>query len=1071
MRKLLLTVVLTVAAVWCSAAPVWRAAVTVVQPWGDTLHCLASGDEFYAWLHDAEGFTIVQHPATGAYVYACSDPRQVMTDKGGARGGLPEGLGATGLVPGVDDPQLAGLKRGLMPTQRYLSAAHRAWAVPETCVPAAPKDGSAITGVLNNVVIFIRFADESVCTTSPFSTIDGMFNDAEAGHSSLYNYFHKSSYGRLSVWSHYLPEAAADGTVLSYQDVHARNYFMPYNAVTNPSGYANDSARRSREFQLLQDAVAWVNTNCAVDSLPNVDADNDGLVDNVCFVVSGSYTGWSDLLWPHKWQLYDRTVNLGTKRIFTYNLQLAGSGESYFNVSTLCHEMTHTLGAPDIYHYDNYTSVSPGGSWDLMNSNATPPQQTNSLFKLHFTGWLDSIPQIVDTGVYTLQSLGSGPNHAVKIASAVPHEWYILEYRNTSDTFDQSIPNRGLLVWRYNDRPIADNADFDFYNTPHQLWLFRPGSSIDTVQGTISQASFGVNGRTAFGPSTNPHPYLCNGMADTTFSLTNIHLTGSNNESVTFTFTPRGAGACGTVGSFPVAQGFESGDVDCWTTVARSTSNEERLGVMEGTASAPSHAGYYHFRFSSYNRATDYNQYLISPRLQHSHPLQLSFWLRRSNNYTENVRVVCSRSTSTPEAFTDTVTEIAVTTAGWQQRTVTIPADARYVALNYYSEYQYYLYIDDLLLRDTVGPDTVVRDTVYIYAHDTLTRVLHDTLSVWVHDTLSRVNVDTLYVHVVDTLLRGVTDTLERTVLDTMLYQPPLYEVAIVANESRRGQTSGSGFFLQGTRLEIAALPYPGYRFEKWMDGNHDNPRTITVESDMLMNAHFVPIDAARESKTIVHVTDTIVLRDTVWLTVRDTVTLTLHDTTYITSVDTLRVVLRDTVWIPTDQRDTFWIVVHEPFLYDTTTYLPLTVRADNPTMGTAAGNGMFPAGTLVQLGALPQEGFHFVQWSDGATENPHTFLIMVPTTITAIFAPGSEEGIADADTAAATSVYALDGRVVVEAPATLPVTVYNVLGQQVYQHPADQGTAQRRCVSGRLHRGLYVVRIGALPATKLIIE
>ncbi|MDY6289127.1 MAG: hypothetical protein SPM02_06715, partial [Bacteroidales bacterium] len=311
----------------------------------------------------------------------------------------------------------------------------------------------------------------------------------------------------------------------------------------------------------------------------------------------------------------------------------------------------------------------------------------------------------------------------------------------------------------------------------------------------------------------------------------------------------------------------------------------------------------------------------------------------------------------------------------------------------------------------------------------------------------------------------------ERTVLDTMLYQPPLYEVAIVANESRRGQTSGSGFFLQGTRLEIAALPYPGYRFEKWMDGNHDNPRTITVESDMLMNAHFVPIDAARESKTIVHVTDTIVLRDTVWLTVRDTVTLTLHDTTYITSVDTLRVVLRDTVWIPTDQRDTFWIVVHEPFLYDTTTYLPLTVRADNPTMGTAAGNGMFPAGTLVQLGALPQEGFHFVQWSDGATENPHTFLVMVPTTITAIFAPGSEEGVADADTAPATSVYALDGRVVVEAPATLPVTVYNVLGQQVYQHPADHGTDQRRCVSGRLHRGLYVVRIGALPATKLIIE
>lgn len=797
------------------AAPVRFAPVAVVQPKGDTLHCFVSGDEFYAYLHDAEGYTIVQDPMSGVYVYAAAD------NAASSDNGLPEGLRATGLVLGVDDPKAAGLTPGLMPTTEFLRARHAAWQVPETTKGTAgmgnadSKSATDFAGQLNNVVIFIRFADESACSTVPFSTIDAMFNDSTAGNESLYNYFRTTSYGTLDVLSTFLPAPAPDGTVLSYQDSHARSYFKPYNAVTNPEGYTHDSVRRNREFQLLQDAAAWVNTHCAVDSLPNVDMNNDGRVDNVCFVVSGTYTGWSELLWPHKWSLYDRTVNLGTKRIYTYNFQLAGSGTSYFNVSTLCHEMTHTLGAPDIYHYDHYTSVSPGGSWDLMNSNATPPQQTNSLFKLHYIGWFDSIPQIMDTGVYTLQSLGSGPNHAVKIASAVPHEWYILEYRNTADTFDQSIPNRGMLVWRYNDRTNANNANFDFYNTPHELWLFRPGSSIDTVQGTISQATFGVSGRMAFGPSTDPHPYLCDGTADTTFSLTNIHLSGSNNESVTFTFTPHGTGVCGAVSSFPVEQGFESGDVDCWMTVCESTSNEERLGVMEGTTNAPSHTGYYHFRFSSYNRAEDYNQYLISPRLQHSHPLQLSFWCRRSNNYTEDVRVICSRSTNTPQAFTDTVAVFAVTSPGWQQRTVTIPPEARYVALNYFSEYQYYLYIDDLLLRDTMGPDTVVHDTVYVHAHDTLTRTVHDTLTVWAHDTVCQLAVDTLYVRMTDTLLRGVTDTLLRTVLDTTLYQPPLHEVAIVPNEPRRGRTSGNGFYLQGTRLEIAALPNTGYRFEK----------------------------------------------------------------------------------------------------------------------------------------------------------------------------------------------------------------------------------------------------------------
>ena len=42
----------------------------VVQPNGDTLHCFASGDEFYNWLHDADNYTIVQNPETGWFVYA-----------------------------------------------------------------------------------------------------------------------------------------------------------------------------------------------------------------------------------------------------------------------------------------------------------------------------------------------------------------------------------------------------------------------------------------------------------------------------------------------------------------------------------------------------------------------------------------------------------------------------------------------------------------------------------------------------------------------------------------------------------------------------------------------------------------------------------------------------------------------------------------------------------------------------------------------------------------------------------------------------------------------------------------
>ena len=40
------------------------------QPDGEKLKCFGSGDEYYHWLHDADGFTIVKDPQTGYFVYA-----------------------------------------------------------------------------------------------------------------------------------------------------------------------------------------------------------------------------------------------------------------------------------------------------------------------------------------------------------------------------------------------------------------------------------------------------------------------------------------------------------------------------------------------------------------------------------------------------------------------------------------------------------------------------------------------------------------------------------------------------------------------------------------------------------------------------------------------------------------------------------------------------------------------------------------------------------------------------------------------------------------------------------------
>ena len=68
-----LTVVL-LGLLWVSlasqAAYLRNVPVTVVQPDGAALQCLATGDEFFNWLHDARGYIIMQAPRTGFYVYA-----------------------------------------------------------------------------------------------------------------------------------------------------------------------------------------------------------------------------------------------------------------------------------------------------------------------------------------------------------------------------------------------------------------------------------------------------------------------------------------------------------------------------------------------------------------------------------------------------------------------------------------------------------------------------------------------------------------------------------------------------------------------------------------------------------------------------------------------------------------------------------------------------------------------------------------------------------------------------------------------------------------------------------------
>ncbi len=490
----------------------------LVQPNGDTLHCYVSGDEFYHFYHDENNYTIIQDIETGYYVYAKKSGKNIVPSEH---------------IAGKVDPRSVLLEPGIRKSTLEINEIRKARYVPMERERLAYRKSRGVIrnhGNMNNIVIFIRFKGDAPLTTS-FSTVSQMFNDTLSNANSMYNYFKRVSYEQLFIQSSFYP-APNGNTILSYEDIYNRNYYLPY-SVSNPSGYSGDTERKNREFALLARAV-----NAVKSSIPpnlNIDYNQDGLVDNICFVIKGNVGSWSDLLWPHRWALYDRTVLINGKRVYDFNFQLEGA-TNYFNNAVLCHEMFHTLGAPDLYHYSNdWGHLSPVGRWDLMEVTANPPQNMGAYMKYHYGNWLDSIPEITRYGNYTLYSLGSHgkSKKCYKIKTENPNQFFVLEYRRISDPFESMVYGSGLVIYRINTN-FGGNADYDGATEFDEVYVFRPGGTT-TINGTLSQSFFSSNsGRTQFKIGSNPSPFLTNGTAVDII----IEEVSSVGDSLTFRYGP-----------------------------------------------------------------------------------------------------------------------------------------------------------------------------------------------------------------------------------------------------------------------------------------------------------------------------------------------------------------------------------------------------------------------------------------------------------------------------------------------------------------------------------------------------
>ena len=398
--------------------------VDLVQPNEEVISCFLSGDEFYQRVHDNNNYTIIQSPEDGYYYYATKNETKIVPTSFKAFSVNPK---EKGIAPGIKLPKTQYLKL----RDNY----HRDMEV---------RDAPSI-GIINNINVFIRFSDENEFVTSR-NIYDEPFNKEEGP--SMQHYFKEVSYNLLDVITHHYPQCDFE-TNLSYQDQYDRNYYKPYNENTNPEGYQNDNQARIREHTLLKNAMEYI-----ADEIPedlDIDSNDDGYVDNVTFLVSGSPTGWSDLLWPHRWALYSFDVYINNSRVYDYNLNLDQGG--YFTVGTLCHEFFHSLGAPDLYHYYDDVAPTAVGGWDVMDASSDIPQSMSAYMKYQYTDWITSLPEIEFGGTYQINPLSSNENNIYRINSPVSDtEYFVVEYRVKEGIYEINTPgdDNGLLVYRIN---------------------------------------------------------------------------------------------------------------------------------------------------------------------------------------------------------------------------------------------------------------------------------------------------------------------------------------------------------------------------------------------------------------------------------------------------------------------------------------------------------------------------------------------------------------------------------------------------------------------------------------------
>lgn len=484
----------------------------VTQPDGTNITLYIRGDEYFHWLEDANGFTVVE--SNGVFSFATLDRQQ--------------NLRPSDWRVGAVDPTSVGLAPKTLPSLEARLQRRQILSQIAAGDGGVGAVAGGASGSTKNIVIMMRFADHFNRTLPSNSDVDVLFNAVGgdpvlAPTGSVRDVYLENSYGQMSL----------DSTVFGWVDLPQTEAYY----ADGVSGLGN------RMRTGIRDALEGADS---LIDFSQFDEDGNGFVDAIAFIHSGYGAEWggfnsANRIWSHRWSISTWTSDEGV-RVSAYHISPglwgSGGGTAIGRVGVICHETGHFFGLPDLYDTNGGgAGIGSFGmmanSWGFDGSQRHPPHFcAHSKIAL---GWLT--PTVIGPGTYAAREAEFNPD-VFRIDTGFPSGEYLLIENRQPVGVESDMPQGGLCIWHIDEAKCC-NTDQGFpgqvgwpsNNSHYRIALLQADGDYDLERDNNRGDAgdvYHLNGTRSISPTTTPSTdsYKFGNVTDTGVVINGISASG-----------------------------------------------------------------------------------------------------------------------------------------------------------------------------------------------------------------------------------------------------------------------------------------------------------------------------------------------------------------------------------------------------------------------------------------------------------------------------------------------------------------------------------------------------------------